>query len=154
MNGQKLKFIPIEPKIAPVNARIRNTEKSNIGRALTRSATTKPASASTVAPRPAALVSPSSAPCVIVNASPSTASDSVTIPATSSVPACGSRDSRTAPPISTSATAASGAWTRNTHGQLASATIAPPTIGPKPRPIPNTIPQIPNARPRSRPSRN
>ena len=26
MNGQKLKFIPIEPKIAPVNARIRNTE--------------------------------------------------------------------------------------------------------------------------------
>ncbi|VWC49953.1 hypothetical protein BLA6863_07774 [Burkholderia lata] len=50
--------------------------------------------------------------------------------------------------------AASGAWTRNTHGQLASATIAPPTIGPKPSPMPNTIPQIPNARPRSRPSRN
>ncbi|VWC49945.1 hypothetical protein BLA6863_07773 [Burkholderia lata] len=68
MNGQKLKFIPIEPKIAPLNARIRNTEKSNIGRALARSAMTKPASASTVAPstpRPAALVSPSSALCVI-----------------------------------------------------------------------------------------
>lgn len=68
MNGQKLKFIPIEPKIAPVNARIRNTEKSNIGRALARSAMKKPASASTVAPstpRPAALVSPSAALCVI-----------------------------------------------------------------------------------------
>ncbi len=68
MNGQKLKFIPIEPKIAPVNARIRNTEKSNIGCALQRSATTKPASASTVAPStpsPAALVRPSVSPCVI-----------------------------------------------------------------------------------------
>ncbi|MDR8936270.1 hypothetical protein FEP65_03165 [Burkholderia multivorans] len=68
MNGQKLKFIPIEPKIAPVNARMRNTEKSNIGRALLRSATTNAPTASTVAPstpRPAALVSPSAALCVI-----------------------------------------------------------------------------------------
>lgn len=76
------------------------------------------------------------------------------MPATSSVPACGSRDSRTPPPISASATAASGTWTRNTQGQLATATIAPPTIGPKPSPIPSTIPQTLNARLRSRPSRN
>ncbi|KVU43834.1 hypothetical protein WK66_20080 [Burkholderia ubonensis] len=68
MNGQKLKFIPIEPKIAPVNARIRNTEKSNIGRALRRSATTKAASASAVAPStasPVTLVRPIAALCVM-----------------------------------------------------------------------------------------
>ena len=41
MNGQKLKFMAIEPSRAPEKLRIRNTEKSNIGRGLIRSAITK-----------------------------------------------------------------------------------------------------------------
>ena len=41
MKDQKLKFMPADPSSAPEKARIRNTEKSNIGRALCSSASTK-----------------------------------------------------------------------------------------------------------------
>jgi hypothetical protein len=86
--------------------------------------------------------------------SPSTASDSVTMPGRSSRLASGSLDSSTLPSTRASATPASGTWTRNTHSQLDSATIAPPMIGPKPRPMPKTTPQVAKARLRSLPCWN
>ena len=49
MNGQKLKFMPAEPISAPENCGILKTEKSNMGRALSFSATTKATKASSVA---------------------------------------------------------------------------------------------------------
>ncbi len=68
MKGQKLKFMPTEPRIAPENARMRNTEKSNIGWARLRSIATKAAKLAADAPsraRPAALAKPSPGPCVM-----------------------------------------------------------------------------------------
>ncbi|MNL89985.1 hypothetical protein D3C87_2206760 [compost metagenome] len=61
-------FMPIEPNSAPEKLRMRNTEKSNIGRALTFSAMTKPIRLTMAMPRIASavgLAKPSSGPCVM-----------------------------------------------------------------------------------------
>ena len=76
------------------------------------------------------------------------------MPGRSSRCASGSLDSLTLPSTRASATAASGAWTRNTHCQFDSATMAPPTIGPKPSPMPKTTPQMAKALLRSLPCWN
>jgi hypothetical protein len=88
MNGQKLKFMPAEPISAPENCGILKTEKSNMGRALRCSAQRKAAKATSVATTikiARGLVKPMSEPCVMKYTRPNTASESVTIPATSSV---------------------------------------------------------------------
>lgn len=68
MNGQKLKFMPADPSSAPEKEPIRRTEKSNIGRALRVSASTKATklsmAAATIA-RPVEPVKPKSEPCVM-----------------------------------------------------------------------------------------
>ncbi|MNJ54246.1 hypothetical protein D3C77_496790 [compost metagenome] len=55
MNGQKLKFMPAEPNKAPEKRRMRNTEKSNMGSALRRCATTKTMKLTIATPRLARL---------------------------------------------------------------------------------------------------
>ena len=96
MNGQKLKFIPIEPRSAPEKLRILNTEKSNIGRVLffsTKRKKMKLTAEATMMLMAAGLVKPRSGPCVMKYANPKTDNESVTMPAVSSFSACGSRDS-------------------------------------------------------------
>ena len=157
MSGQKLQFMPAEPSSAPEKRRMRKTRKSIIGSGWRRSMTAnaaKPASATARLATVRGSVTPSAGPCVMHHARLNTASDKVAMPATSSLRCCGSRDSVTPRPASSSATTASGPCTRNTHCQPDSATMAAPMMGPKPRPRPNTMPQAPNARPRAAPAGN
>jgi len=68
MKDQKLKFMPIEPSSAPEKARMRSTEKSNIGRRLNFSASRKAAKLRMATPRmarPAGLPKPRSGPWVM-----------------------------------------------------------------------------------------
>ena len=61
-------FIADEPMMAPEKGRMPNTEKSNIGRALSFSANTKAMKLATETPRiasPAVLAKPRSGPCVM-----------------------------------------------------------------------------------------
>ena len=120
MNGQKLKFIAVEPRSAPEKLRIRNTEKSNIGRGLIRSAITKAMRLTMETPmiaKAVGLVKPRSGPCVMKKARQKTDNDSVTMPARSRLVASGSFDSRTPLMARISVTTANRTWMRNTHSQ-------------------------------------
>ena len=65
--------------------------------------------------------------------------------------ACGSRDSVTTRSVSATATTLTGRLTRKIHRQPKFAVSTPPMIGPTADAAPLTAPQMPNARPRSRP---
>lgn len=157
MNGQKLKFTPIEPSRAPEKLRTLNTAKSIMGRRLVLSARTKPARLATdrlMMPRAAGLSKPSTGPWVMNSTRQKMATDRVRMPARSGLRACGSRDSRTPVRARNSVTTARTTWTRKTHRQFASVRMALPMIGPKPRPMPKMMPLQAKARPRSRLARN
>ena len=157
MHGQKLTFIPTEPSSAPEKRRTRKTETSNMGCALRRCTSTNNAHAAAATPALATATvfcQPAAAPWMMKQVNPSTPMDKASMPGRSSTPACGLRDSPTPACASSKVSPASGTWMRNTQRQPSSAWMAPPISGPKPRPMPNTMPQIANARARAGSSTN
>ena len=80
------------------------------------------------------------------------AAEKVTVPAQSTAPPCGSRDSATRACVSATAAMPIGRLTKKIASQPMASTSTPPTSGPTATAAPIVAPQIPIAVPRSRPS--
>src|SRR5580704_15165952 len=139
---------------APLNARRRNSDRSNIGALLRRSTAKNTANSTTLAIRQPS-TRPLPHPFRLDSIRPNTRAPSATVNVTkagiSRRAPYGSRDSSTFDIVSANAMTPIGTLTRKIQRQLNPSVSAPPTTGPIDTAAPVTAPQTPNATPRSRP---
>ncbi len=142
------------PAMTPTKVRLRNSERSSIGRELRSSMRTKAAEAA--APRPnrprvAAPVQPFSPTRIRAYVTAAAPVVKAAMPGRSRPLARGSRDSATDRRVTYTARAQTGRLTKKIQRQPKCSVSSPPMIGPAAAAAPLTAPQTPKAIPRSRP---